>query len=193
MGFLGGRPVLGDPKCCKRHGMGRKATLGSLTRRLTVTKEMCCGARKKQMCTRVLQDGFGFGLSWAPYLASGEGEGGGICGNLAPACEGILGRMQWDGSWWAWSTFELLDLVCHLDLICRPCVWTEWLTQADWTNERGIERTANGQEPKDGERERGRRRRLGRERERETPLWRSSRPSIGSARASSEGRECVWR
>ena len=51
--------------------------------------------------------------------------------------------MRGDGSWWAWSTFELLDLVCHLDLICRPCVWTEWLTQADWTNERGIERTAN--------------------------------------------------
>ena len=93
------------------------------------------------MCTRVLQDGFGFGLSWAPYLASGEGEGGGIGAYLAPECEGILGRMQWDGSWWAWSTFELLDLVCHLDLICRPCVWTEWLTQADWTNERGIERT----------------------------------------------------
>lgn len=121
--------------------MGRKATLGSLTRRLTVTKEMCCGARKKQMCTRVLQDGFGFGLSWAPYLASGEGEGGGIGAYLVPACEWILTRMRGDGSWWARSTFELLDLVCHLDLICRPCVWTEWLTQADWTNERGIERT----------------------------------------------------
>ena len=93
--------------------------------------------------------------------------------------------MRGDGSWWARSTFELLDLVCHLDLICRPCVWTEWLTQADWTNERGIERTANGQEPKDGERER---RRAEAARERETPLWRSSRPSIGSARASSEGR-----
>ena len=142
------------------------------------------------MCTRVLQDGFGFGLSWAPYLASGEGEGGGICGNLAPACEGILGRMQWDGSWWAWSTFELLDLVCHLDLICRPCVWTEWLTQADWTNERGIERTANGQEPKDGERERRRRRRrLGRGRERPRCGARLARRLGARARVRKGGRE----
>ena len=64
---------------------------------MTVTKRCAVVPGKKLMCTRVLQDGFGFGLSWAPYLASGEGEGGGIC----VLCRRVrMGTSRDDGSWW---------------------------------------------------------------------------------------------
>ena len=101
--------------------------------------------------------------------------------------------MQDDGS--TWKLFRSCMPVGHL------AKRVDGMAHPDRLNEGPSERTANGQEPKDGERERGggrraeHRRTAEREREGERPRCgarppsASVHPSIGSARASTRGRE----